>query len=496
MKISFDAGRRNLLKSGAAAAAIPFVGTLEALGARRAHAARAVSSIVGPYGPIRPVKDHSTGLALLQLPAGFQYKSFSWTGDAMENGQPVPGSHDGMAVVSSRLRGGAHELVLVRNHERGNGAVIDAPGKYDTMSFPSTLGGGTTNLVFRPGVAQWVKTEPSLGGTIVNCAGGATPWGTWLTCEETIDDLTPLGGRKHGYVFEVGGDPATTSGEPIVGMGRFSHEAVAIDPASGIVYLTHDDRNKSGFYRYTPSDGSRRQGSLSQGGRLQAAKVQGITNASLLTASLGDEYALEWVDIADPDADPQNAFIPDASGLVAGPFLQAWAAGALRMSRGEGIWYFGGKLFIVDTATGVDSAGRPGRGEGAVWQLDLATMRLRAIFVSTNAIAGNNPDNITVSPRGGILLCEDGGGVADDFGFGDRLMGVLPSGESFVFAKNNVDLSPDDVTTAGKNVAPGDYRDNEFAGACFDPTGHTLFVNIQTPGITFAIWGPWARGTF
>ncbi len=494
MNVSFNPARRSLLRGGAAAAAIPFVGALEAFGARRAHAGSAASSIVGPYGRIRPVKDHSTGLELLQLPAGFNYKSFSWTGDAMENGQPVPGSHDGMAVVASRLRGGVHELVLVRNHERGVGPVIDAPGKYDTLGFPSSLAGGTTNLLFHPGVAHWVKTEPSLGGTIVNCAGGATPWGTWLTCEETIEDLSPAGGKKHGYIFEVG-DPAATTGAPIVGMGRFSHEAVAVDPASGAVYLTQDDRNKSGLYRYIPNDDSRRHGSLGRGGRLQAAKVQGVTNASLLTAAFGDEYALEWVDIPDPDADPQNAFIPDASGLVAGPFLQAWASGALRMSRGEGIWYFGGKLFIVDTSTGVDSGGRPGRGEGAVWQLDLASMRLRAIFVSTNPVAGNNPDNITVSPRGGILLCEDGGGVADDFGFGDRLMGVLPTGQSFIFAKNNVNLGPDDVSGAGKNIDPGDYRDNEFAGACFDPTGHTLFVNIQTPGITFAIWGPWARGT-
>lgn len=496
MKTNFNPSRRNLLKGGAAAAAaVPFVATLQAMSVRRAEAAGQVAPAASPYGPIRPVNDLATGLPLLQLPAGFNYKSFSWTGDRMENGQPVPGSHDGMAVVAVRKQNGAPEYVLVRNHERGQGSIIDAPGKYDIRTSPSQVGGGTTNLFYRPGVDQPVKTVPSLGGTIVNCAGGVTPWGTWLTCEETIEDLSSSGGRKHGYVFEVTADPAFTTGQPIVGMGRFSHEAVAIDPATAIVYLTQDDRNKSALYRYIPFNTSMTPGSLAAGGRLQAAKVKNVHNASLLTPSLGDEYELEWVDVPDPDAAPQNVFIPDASGSVAGPFVQAWMAGAARMSRGEGIWYHAGRMYIVDTSTGRDAGGRPGRGEGSVWMLDLVSQKLTAIFVSDNAVAGNNPDNITVSPRGGILLCEDGGGVADAYGFGDRLMGLTAKGESFIFAKNNVNLTPDEVSGAGKNVSAGDYRDNEFAGACFDPSGHTLFVNIQTPGITFAIWGPWARGT-
>jgi secreted PhoX family phosphatase len=84
---------------------------------RSAAAAGQVAPVASPYGPIRPVQDLATGLPLLQLPVGFNYKSFSWTGDRMDNGQPVPGAHDGMGVVAVRNQDGAKEYVLVRNHE-------------------------------------------------------------------------------------------------------------------------------------------------------------------------------------------------------------------------------------------------------------------------------------------------------------------------------------------------------------------------------------------
>ena len=223
----------------------------------------------------------------------------------------------------------------------------------------------------------------------------------------------------------------------------------------------------------------------------------GRANADLNVASTGDTHKLEWVDIADPDANPVSTVLPGFAGTttVAGPFAQGWAQGGLRMARGEGIWYHEGKLFIVDTATGVNAAGEGGNGEGAVWEYDLATGILKAVFVSLNAVAANNPDNITISPRGGVLLCEDGGGV-DDQGQGriERMVGLTSDGGSFVFARHNVNLGADQITAAGKMVAPGDYRNSEFCGACFDPAGKVLFVNVQQPGITFAIWGPWARG--
>lgn len=508
---AFDHSRRQVLKGSAAAMAMGAIGSLGALYSRQALAAgdpTRMAPIASPYGALAPVADRSTGLPLLQLPRGFSYRSFGWSGDPMLDGKPCPDRHDGMAVVGIRRgrRGDdlrdrltRNELVLIRNHERGAGTPIQAPGMYDTgdlLGGGETAGGGTTTLGWS--ARGWESVEPSLGGTLVNCAGGLTPWGTWLTCEEIKTNLMSSTGKRHGYVFEVSPDAEATSGRPLVGLGRFSHEAVAIDPDTNVVYLTEDDRNKSGLYRFIPNDRSGRYGSLENGGRLQAARVIGTPNADLIVAGIGTEYALEWVDIPDPDLDSlaAPAGYPDIGSdeTLSGPFAQGWSEGALRMSRGEGIWYSDGKMFIVDTSTGVDGRGRKGRGNGSVWVLDLASQRLSALFVSGNELAANNPDNITVSPRGGVVLCEDGGESPDRFGPGSRMLGLTAQGESFYLCKNNVELSSTQIGDAGKTIPEGDYRGSEFCGACWDPFGRTLFVNIQTPGITVAIRGPWRRG--
>ena len=91
------------------------------------------------------------------------------------------------------------------------------------------------------------------------------------------------------------------------------------------------------------------------------------------------------------------------------------------------------------------------------------------------------PDNITVSPRGGLILCEDGDGL-------EYLHGLTVNGEIFRFAQNNVKLSGE------RNAITGDFTTSEWAGVCYSADGQWLFANIQSPGITFAITGPWNKG--
>ena len=121
-----------------------------------------------------------------------------------------------------------------------------------------------------------------------------------------------------------------------------------------------------------------------------------------------------------------------------------------------------------------------------MFEYDPANETLKLIYDSPAAEACNNCDNMTVTPRGGLLLCEDGEAVVA----GDRLLGLTLQGQSFVFAINNVNLT----TAYNDRVPVRDYRQSEMTGACYSQDGRWLFANIQSPGITFAITGPWGSG--
>lgn len=509
MTQNFESSRRNLLLGGGAAIAAAFGGPITAMAKRVEYregcaAADASVQIDSPYGALAPVADQTTGLPLIELPEGFRYSSYGWAGDVMADGLVTPAAHDGMAVVLQRRIGVGNEMVLVRNHELSTssdpsrivGAGRDAVAKYDTdLTGSSYQIGGNTNLVWRNG--EWVESYASFGGIYRPCAGGASTWGSWLSNEEIQSNSVSASGKKHGYVFEVPADTSVFSANPapIRDMGRFAHEASAIDPGTGYWYLTEDRGNANTLYRFRPHNLAGGLNSLHAGGRLQGLAVLGLPNADLRSPLLCQEYPCTWVDIADPDADGATLAVAGIGNVSAsGPYRQAYANGAAIFGATEGCWVAHGVVFFTDKQVTTNPA-RAGR----IWALDLSTMMLKAIFVSNDIQVGNSPDNVCISPRGGVLFCEDGGNSGPNSGAPvsvQRLMAVAPSGASYQFARHNYNFTREQLDAAGKpNARAGDFRNSEWAGAAFSPDGHTLFVNLYTPGITLAITGPWARGT-
>jgi secreted PhoX family phosphatase len=417
---------------------------------------RRASLGLGGYGPLRRAGPE------LALPEGFSYAVVSFTGKPMSDGNATPCALDGMAAFP--LANG--NVRLIRNHENR-----DAPDTADVKGDPSKAydrrgGGGTTSLevrVGRDGSAELVRDFVSLNGTIVNCAGGPTPWGSWLSCEESVDGRAHGWVEEHGYVFEV---PVTAEGPvtpvPLKAMGRFVHEAVAVDRATGIVYETEDRASAAGFYRFIP----RTRGRLAAGGRLQMLAIDGRPSFDTTAGQrVGAPLPARWVDIPDPDP-------KEYGNNPAAIFDQGYAQGAARFARLEGCWYGDQSIYFHATNGGDAQVGqvwryRPGSADRGALVL---------VFESPSRDVLDNPDNITVSPRGGIVICEDGEGE-------QYLRGLTPNGAIF-------DL--------GKNL----LNQLEFAGACFSPDGRVLFVNIQgstldsgtEQGRTLAIRGPWERG--
>ena len=453
--MTFDRSRRTFLRRAFAAGAAlssPF----ESL--HRVAAAGGFVQNGSGYGPLGPVTDETTGLPLLQLPDGFRYVSFGWNGAAMTEGRRTPGAHDGMAAFA-----GADGLVdLIRNHEVGVGVAFDKSLAYDPGA-----GGGTTTITFDPKGGSVVRARSSLAGTVRNCAGGPTPWGSWLTCEESVlgpgeaEGLT----KPHGYIFEVPLVGRATL-EPLVAMGRFVHEAIAVDPETSIVYETEDAR-QSGLYRFLPKTPRR----LGDGGQLQMLAVRGQPRFNLQVGHpSGARFPIHWVDIADPDrahADPVKR-----TGM--GVFSQGLDRGGAIFSRLEGACYADGRIFITSTDGGAAHMGQ-------VWELDIKGEQIRLVYESPGPGTLNMPDNVVMSPRGGLVLCEDGDA-------NPCVHGLTRDGSIIRLVRNNVMLNGE------RNGITGDFRMREFAGATFSPDGEWLFVNIQSPGITFAITGPWSRG--
>ncbi len=418
-----------------------------------------VESSANGYGPPRPSPDLSDGVNRLAVAEGFSYRSFGVAGTPMSDGNLTPIAHDGMAAFP--LPNG--NIRLIRNHEDYNDPGRGSVGGSDSTKYDFLAGGGTTSLEVNPRTRELVRDFISLNGTYGNCAGGRTPWGSWLSCEETYEGL-PKWSKPHGYVFEVPvGATAPVPPVPLKEMGRFVHEAVAVDPETSILYETEDNGEASGFYRFTPKAPAR----LEAGGRLQMLAIRGKPRYDTRTGQrVGEPLSVEWIDIPDPD--PVN-------GNPLSVWGSAFTQGGARFLRLEGCFFADGSVFFHSTIGG-------DAGLGQVWQYDPdrgAGARLTLLFESKDASILKEPDNICVSPRGGIVICEDGPMPL-------RLNGLTRKGEIFAFAENLL-------------------NDSEWAGATFSPDGETLFANLQgpnsgpnppaaAPGRTFAIWGPWTRG--
>ncbi len=419
------------------------------------------------YGPLK--KDPN---GIINLPKGFKYRIIAKTGDKMSDGFFHPDKPDGMAT----FQGSNGKVILIRNHElmpkdfsafgENNELLSSCPASkiYDAGDGVIYGTGGTTTLIFDEDVLQVEKSFLSLAGTLRNCAGGPTPWNSWLTCEEVFTNVEKGLQAPHGYVFEV---PATESPEladpvPIKALGKFNHEAVAVDPGTGIVYLT-EDAHDGLIYRFIPNE----YGNLIAGGKLQALVITGLDTKDTSNWGLEDvtpfpinkRIEVSWIDMDDIDSVKDDLRI------------RGYEKGAARFSRGEGMWFGNGEVWFACTSGGKNKTGQvfkyiPSIAEGTKDESKQPGM-LELFLEPNDSSLLRYCDNLTVAPWGDVIMCED-----NEHPF---LVGVTPKGQLYKLAENI-------------------GFESEFAGGVFSPSGKTYFVNIQHAGLTLAIQGPWERG--
>jgi uncharacterized protein len=507
MHTGFDR-RTFLTRAAAASGGLLSMGAVERLVARDALGLGRRTS-AEPYGPLRRVADQR-GIEVLALPAGFSYVTFSHTGSVMADGFPTPLALDGMGSFAGarRRRHRRHkqrsDLVrLVRNSEDRNpagttgGLTGDRSKAYDPTAF-----GGTTTLVYDERRRRLVRDFISLNGTTVNCAGGISYRRRyWLTAEETVGgpdsaDANARFAKRHGYLFQTPVHRDANELEvarPIRAAGRFSHEAAAVDQRTGTVYETEDPGSGvgAGFYRYTPNDPDH----LHRGGALHMLAIVGQPNVDLREGQTrGERLPVRWARIDEPD--PELTSVGDSRST----FNQGWAKGGAKFNRLEGCWEDDGTIFFVSTSGGDAKNGDVNtdgyrEGFGQVWAYTPSHRgggTLMLVYESPSGAELDSPDNLTVTPRGGLIACEDDASsafvdthpLAPGIDNVNRLIGITRKGEAFELAVNVLNGS-------------------ELAGVSFSPSGRTLFFNLfgrarfdedPVEGMTCAVTGPWHRG--
>jgi hypothetical protein len=415
--------RRTLLGQGGVLALSGLIGGAFAL-PRAAHALGSLGPLADRIGPLGPPDQNG-----LRLPPGFRSRIIAVSQEI------VPGTAyrwhtfpDGGATfptfdpLTGAPNGG---WVYVSNSEALGGAT----------------GGGVGAVVF-DAAGQIVNAYPILTGTALNCAGGPTPWNTWLSCEE----------YQAGHVWEC--DPALPSQGVIrPTLGTFSHEAAAVDPVHRHVYLT-EDQGDSLFYRFTPSNPDLPSGALDLSvGALDAAEILGAG-----PIQPGEVRLLAWHAVPVPNPQSGN------------PETRYQVPGATTFDGGEGCFLHDGRIYFTT------------KGDNRVWSIDTVNGTIRIDYdraTSPNPIL-SGVDNVHVSSLGDVFVAEDGGNMQINvFRPGGRMAPVVQAQET-------------------RSPIPEIGGASEITGPALSPDGRRLYFSSQRgdggngtyTGVTYEIYGP------
>ena len=392
----------------------------------------------------------------------------------------TPSNLDGTGAFEA----GKH-IRLVRNHECRANAQVVVPLVEGTVyddGVPHGMGGNTVVELTQNGqfVQQWV----ALSGTIRNCAGGETPWNSWLACEEdvtkagttvtsSVDGQPYVTKKDHGYVFEVFADVvAAQDPTPIKAWGRAVWEGAAIGPDRTIAYLT-EDTGRGLFYRWLAPEGTKigpyiaqafgENDGVLQGAQLVRDGVPLVHYGQLTAADLHKPYPVQWID-GGADRQAQTKNLRDQfPGATQHPKIEGcW-------TDGKGLWFTLSYTNAAQVASYKASHGIEMLGDsGMIVYYDYAdnTMTVKDYYATGNAEGFDGPDNIAVSPWGSVVICEDGSNPCSLIAYSDA---------------------------QGSREVVRDVADRgEWAGAVFNKSGSLLFASVQSD-CTYAISGPLAQ---